>query len=136
MAASQPAPTPQEVPDEPISSGMTPKQVWNGMLERAKKELPSVYNIMSEGKFGGYQDGCYRLMFPPENGYYTSFVMSDARRGMIEDLLTQVGGQSARFEALVEGTQQKEITAAQRTERDVQALADAFGRQNVIVQGE
>ncbi|NLD52066.1 MAG: DNA polymerase III subunit gamma/tau [Clostridiales bacterium] len=137
-AAAPPADAivPDEGPDAPFSSGMTPKQIWNSMLERAKKELPSVYSIMTGARFGGFQDGCYRLMFPAENGYYTSFVMADSRRTMIEQLLTQIGGQPARFEALVEGTQQKEITAAQRTARDVQALADAFGRQNVIVHGE
>ena len=105
------------------------------LLERAKKELPNIYSMMSEGKFGGSKDGLYQLRFPPDKQFYIGFLMADARRAQIEDILTKEGGQPARFEAVGENTAPAQEDARRLAEQDIQALSAVFGRQNIIVTG-
>ncbi len=135
-AVPEPAPVPSPEPEAPTSTQeVSPKQAWNSMLERAKKELPNIYSMMSEGKFGGSKDGLYQLRFPPDKQFYIGFLMADARRAQIEDILTKEGGQPARFEAVGENTAPAQEDARRLAEQDIQALSAVFGRQNIIVTG-
>jgi len=136
-AVPEAAPVPSPEPEAPAvaTQEVSPKQAWNNMLERAKKELPNIYSMMSEGKFGGSKDGLYQLRFPPDKQFYIGFLMADARRAQIEDILTKEGGQPARFEAVGENTAPAQEDARRLAEQDIQALSAVFGRQNIIVTG-
>ena len=126
-------PQKQETPMS--NSAMMPKTVWNSALELARKDLPNIYSIISEGKYGGYKDGCYYLSFSPDKQIYISFLMSEDRRKMIENILSDVGGIPARFETIKEQDAVKEQDMKEKSMRDIQALSEVFGRQNIIVTG-
>lgn len=128
----------QTVPDEqPAAAGNpTPKEVWNGMLNQAKRTLPSVYSMLQSGKYAGYENGVYRMRFDVASKSLASFVMDDERRLKLEQILSELGGEAARFEAFSEETAEQKQSAKERAERDIQALADVFGRKHVTVEGE
>ncbi|NLD34679.1 MAG: DNA polymerase III subunit gamma/tau [Clostridiales bacterium] len=128
QAAQAPAPA-------PAAPETNHKQIWNGMLDRAKKELPNIYSMMSEGKFGGSKEGVYLLRFPADKQFYIGFLMAEARRAQIEAILSELSGQPARFEALAEDTAPAQKDARRAAEQDIQALSAVFGRQNIIVTG-
>lgn len=117
---------------EPIS----PKQAWNAMLKRASRELPSVYSMMSEGKFGGFKDGSFCLSFPDDKQFLVGFVMADDRRKQIESILSQEYGQPVRFEASQAIDPQRDNDQRQKAEQDIELLAQVFGRQNLSVKNE
>ncbi len=129
--------TEQAPPDaEPEGqSPLPPKEVWNKALERAGKQLPNVYSIMREGKYGGYKDGCYYLSYAPDKQFYIGFMMAEERRKLVEQLLSEVGGVPARFEAIREQDASAERDAREKAQRDIQALSEVFGRENIIVTG-
>lgn len=136
--AAPPEPPPQAA-QAPTPAPAAPetnyKQIWNGMLDRAKKELPNIYSMMSEGKFGGSKEGVYLLRFPADKQFYISFLMAEARRAQVEAILSELSGQPARFEALTEDTAPAQKDARRVAEQDIQALSAVFGRQNIIVTG-
>jgi chromosome condensin MukBEF ATPase and DNA-binding subunit MukB len=114
---------------------MTPKAVWNAALERARKELPNIYSIISEGKYGGYRDGCYYLSFSNDKQFFISFMMAEDRRKQVESILSDIGAAPARFEAVKEQDAAKEQDVKEKARQDIQALSEVFGRQNIIVTG-
>lgn len=113
-----------------------PKDAWNAMLKRAAHELPSVYSMMSEGKFGGYKDGCFYLSFPDDRQYLVSFIMDEGRRSQIEAILSQVYGQTVLFKASRAADPQRESDQKQKAQQDIDLLTQVFGRQNLIVKNE
>ena len=137
IAPSSPAslPAPAQAGHSAGTSVMTPKAVWNTALERARKELPNIYSIISEGKFGGYRDGCYYLNFSADKQFFISFMMAEDRRKQIEGILNDIGTAPARFEAVKEQDAVREQDAREKARQDIQALSEVFGRQNIIVTG-
>ena len=130
-----PLPAPAQAGHSTEASAMTPKAVWNAALERARKELPNIYSIISEGKFGGYRDGCYYLSFSADKQFFISFMMAEDRRKQIECILSDIGTAPARFEAVKEQDAVREQDAREKARQDIQALSEVFGRQNIIVTG-
>ena len=122
--------------DAATSVAMSPKDAWNGMLKRAANELPSVYSMMSEGKFGGYKDGSFYLSFPDDKKYLVGFVMAEDRRKQIESILSQVYGQTVHFEASQATDPKREIDQRQKAQQDIELLSQVFGRQNLSVNNE
>ena len=118
------------------SETISPKQAWNAMLKRAVRELPSVYSMMSEGKFGGFKDGSFYLSFPDDKQFLVGFVMADDRRKQIEAILSQEYGQSVRFEASQAVDPKRESDQQQKTQQDIELLSQVFGRQNLSVKNE
>jgi hypothetical protein len=118
------------------SESISPKQAWNAMLKRASRELPSVYSMMSEGKFGGFRDGSFYLSFPADKQFLVGFVMADDRRKQIESILSLEYGQPVRFEAIQAVDPQREIDQKQKAQQDIELLAQVFGRQNLSVKNE
>lgn len=129
-------------PDEPISNPLptpnsqSPKQIWNAMLERISKEFPNIYGIMSEGKFGGFKDDKFLLNFPENQQLFIGMLMADERRQAIERILTDLGGKQTYFEAVRENTVAEKQDVKIKANKDIQALSDLFGRQNIIVTGQ
>lgn len=117
------------------AAATTPKAVWNAALERARKELPNIYSIISEGKYGGYRDGCYYLSFSNDKQFFISFMMAEDRRKQVESILSDIGAAPARFEAVKEQDAAKEQDVKEKARQDIQALSEVFGRQNIIVTG-
>lgn len=133
--AAPASPAPAQAEHSEPSSAKTPKAVWNAALERARKELPNIYSIISEGKFGGYRDGCYYLSFSADKQFFISFMMAEDRRKQIEGILSDIGAAPARFEAVKEQDAVREQDAKEKARQDIQALSEVFGRQNIIVTG-
>lgn len=127
--------------DEPISNPLSasnsqsPKQIWNAMLERISKEFPNIYGIMSEGKFGGFKDDTFLLSFSENQQLFIGMLMVDERRQAIELILTELVGKLTYFEAVRENTVAEKQDAKIKANKDIQALSDLFGRQNIIVTG-
>ncbi len=115
---------------------VSPKQAWNAMLKRASRELPSVYSMMSEGKFGGFRDGSFYLSFPDDKQFLVGFVMAEDRRKQIESILSREYGQPVRFEASQAVDPQRENDQKQNAQQDIEMLAQVFGRQNLSVKNE
>ncbi len=122
--------------DDADSNAISPKDAWNAMLKRAAHELPSVYSMMSEGKFGGYKDGCFYLSFPDDRQYLVSFIMDEGRRSQIEAILSQVYGQTVLFKASRAADPQRESDQRQKAQQDIDLLTQVFGRQNLSVKNE
>lgn len=129
-------------PEEPISNPLSasnsqsPKQIWNAMLERISKEFPNIYGIMSEGKFGGFKDDTFLLSFSENQQLFIGMLMVDERRQAIELILTELVGKLTYFEAVRENTVAEKQDAKIKANKDIQALSDLFGRQNIIVTGQ
>ena len=122
--------------DAAAGAAMSPKDAWNAMLKRAANELPSVYSMMSEGKFGGYKDGSFYLSFPDDKKYLVGFVMAEDRRKQIESILSQVYGQTVHFEASQATDPTREIDQRQKAQQDIELLTQVFGRQHLSVKNE
>ncbi len=140
-APEPPDPLPESEPIaalEPADSpgGRTPKEVWNGMLEKAKRALPSVYSMLHQGRYAGFEDGVYRLRYPPEDSSLASFVMAPDRKDKIEEILTELAGRPAGFEAFSQATPAQKQDAQDKAQQDIQALSQLFGRKHVTVEGE
>ena len=120
----------------PPSDNQNPKQIWNSMLERIAKEFPNIYGIMSEGKFGGFKDDKYLLNFAESQQLFIGLLMADERRQAIEVILTELTGKITFFEAVRENTVVEKQDAKKKADKDIQALSDLFGRQNIIVTGQ
>ena len=52
-------------------------------------------------KYGGYQDGVYRAVFPKEAELFVSMLAAEDRRRLVEDALNRCGGVNARFEPVL-----------------------------------
>ena len=137
-AASAPkaaGPIRKEVPivETPVPQGnKPPKDVWNDALKYLKKFEPGLFGPLSQGKYGGYQDGVYKALFGPNEVIFISMLSAPERKEKIENALNQCGGVGARFEAapreiLVDAEKEK------REEKNVSGLIDMFGRDKVQI---
>ncbi|NLC33492.1 MAG: hypothetical protein GX781_09395, partial [Clostridiales bacterium] len=115
---------------------LSPKQIWNAMLERIGKEFPNIYGIMSEGRFGGFKDDKFFLNLAENQQLFIGLLMADERREAIENILTELAGKQVFFEAVRENNIVGKIDAKKKAEQDIQALSDLFGRKNIIVTGQ
>ena len=140
-AAMESAPLPPPASKQPLpleekpAPAFDPAAAWKGMLDSMKKNQPSIYSMISAGRYGGFADDCFRLNFPPEQAFFSGFLMEDERRKLIEASLSKQAGRPVRLEAGSEKNEAQEKDARQAAQADVKALSDMFGRQNLIVTG-
>jgi len=138
-AEKKPAPAPQRVSSVPSAEteapgGRKPSEVWNAALKRLGKEAVAAYAIINQGRFGGYRDGRYTLVFEASNGISRDFVNAPERRGVIEKILTEEGGAPAQFEAVLEGSGGK--LQQEKQKKDEALLIDVLGRDKVQIDND
>ena len=126
-----PAPSPI-----PPSQSALPKDVWNRMLLRVKKELTSCYGIIQQGQFGGCTNGTFRLTYDEDHAFFVTFMNDPARKSAVEKILTEEMGAPAVFEAARQDTSIREKTREQLALEDIEKLSTLVGRENLIVQDE
>jgi len=150
QAPSQPAAQPKAAPSNPgrpaaapapeseaqTPDGRRPADVWNAALKRLSKEAVAAYALVSQGKFGGYADGVYRLVFGRDAAMSRDFVNAPDRKNVMERLLTEEGGTPAQFEAVLEGSERKEKAVRSQQERDESMLIEALGRDKVQIDND
>ncbi|NLA54090.1 MAG: hypothetical protein GX858_07060, partial [Clostridiales bacterium] len=83
----------------------------------------------------GFKDDKFLLNFPENQQLFIGMLMADERREAIERILTELGGKLTYFEAVRENTVAEKQDAKIKANKDIQALSDLFGRQNIIVTG-
>ncbi|MDD2428338.1 MAG: DNA polymerase III subunit gamma/tau [Eubacteriales bacterium] len=118
----------------PPSGTTLPKDVWNRMLGRVKKELTSCYGIIQQGQFGGFRDGAFRLSYDDEHAFFVTFMNDPARKSAVEKILTEEMGAPAVFEAIRQDTSLRERSKEQLALDDIEKLSALVGRENLIVQ--
>ncbi len=132
-----PAPEVAETPAAPPPAGeVLPKNAWNAMLKRAAKELPSIYGMLNEGRFGGFDDGAFRLEFPQDKKFFVTFLSGPGRKDKVEAILTEEMGRPVSFEPAEAHAPAEQQSARDRAHSDIQSLAEVFGRENIIVKGD
>ena len=127
------APPPVKVKSAPTATEKLPKDAWNAMLARAKKELVSMFGFISQGKFAGFKDGCFRLSLDSDHEFVISFLNETARKEAIEKILTEELGAAARFEAVKEDTTLLEQSRAEIAQQDIDLISELAGRDKLIV---
>lgn len=133
-ALEEPAPS-VPLPDKAAKAAL-PKDAWNRMLERVKREHTSYYGIIQQGKFGGFKEERFFLSFEKQHGFYLSFLNDAARKGDIEKILTEEMGRLVTFEAILQDNQAQQISREQIAAQDIDLLSHLAGRENIIVQDE
>lgn len=133
------APAPQRVASVPSAEteapgGRKPSEVWNAALKRLGKEAVAAYAIINQGRFGGYRDGRYTLIFEASNGISRDFVNAPERRSLIEKILTEEGGAPVQFEAVLEGASNQLQLNKQKKDEDL--LIDVLGRDKVQIDND
>ena len=137
-APAAPARTPRPAaasapPETPVPAGSkVPKDVWNDALKYLKKTEPGIFGPLSQGKYGGYQDGVYRAQFGPGEEIFQTMLSNPERQKKIENALNQCGGANARFEA-VRQESAPDPEAEKRGEKNLSGLIDMFGRDKVQI---
>ena len=132
-AGTSAGPALRPVTETPVPAGSkAPKDIWNDALKMLKKTDPAIFGPLSQGKYGGYQDGTFRAFFTAEVDFMMTMLSAPGRREKIENALNQCGGQNAKFEALpaeipVDPAQKK------RQESNLNGLIDMFGRDKVQI---
>ena len=123
----------QPIEDSPVPEGTKlPKDVWNDALKYMRRNMPQVFGPVNQGKYGGYQDGVYRVLFPKEAEFLASMLNADERRKLVEEALNSCGGVNARFEA-VTSLPAVDPQKQQSVESNVDALVEMFGRDKIQV---
>jgi len=117
-----------------IPGGKKPNEVWNAALKRLGKEAVAAFAIINQGRFGGYRDGRYTLVFENSNGISRDFVNAPERRSVIEKILTEEGGAPAQFEAVLEGASNQRQQNKQKNDEDL--LIDILGRDKVQIDND
>lgn len=133
-ALEEPAPS-VPLPDKAAKAAL-PKDAWNRMLERVKREHTSYYGIIQQGKFGGFKEERFFLSFEKQHSFYLSFLNDAARKGDIEKILTEEMGRLVTFEAILQDNQAQQISREQIAAQDIDLLSHLAGRENIIVQDE
>ena len=108
--------------------------MWNAALKRLGKEAVAAYAIINQGRFGGYRDGRYTLVFEASNGISRDFVNAPERKAMIEKILTEEGGAPAQFEAQLEGVANQ--LQLDKQKKDEGLLIDVLGRDKVQIDND
>lgn len=134
---ASPAAKPVEEPAAPEAAGQVlPKNAWNAMLKRAAKDLPSVFGMLNEGRFGGFDDGAFRLEFPSDKRFFVSFLSGPGRKDKVEAILSEEMGRPVSFEPAEAQAVAEQEDARDRARNDIQSLAEVFGRENIVVKGD
>ena len=138
-APVKPAPAVKKAPAVPSAEteapgGRKPSEVWNAALKRLGKEAVAAYAIINQGRFGGYRDGRYTLVFEASNGISRDFVNAPERKAMIEKILTEEGGAPAQFEAQLEGVANQ--LQLDKQKKDEGLLIDVLGRDKVQIDND
>ena len=131
--AARPAPAPMPGAEATLPEGKKPSDVWNAALKRLAREAVACFAIINQGKFGGYAEGTYKLIFPRNAAISVDFVNAEERKSQIERILTEEGGAPAKFEARME---EAVARSAAGTERDEQLLIDTLGRDKVQIDND
>lgn len=126
-------PAAQPIVETPVPEGSkAPKDVWNDALKALRRTAPMVFGPLSRAKYGGYQDGVYRAVFPKEEEFFVQMLSSGERNKLVADALNQSGGVNARFEAvLAKPVVDPQVQKA--TENNLDALIDTFGRDKIQI---
>ena len=131
-----PAPAPVTESESEAPGGRKPADVWNAALKRLAKEAVAAYALINQGKFGGYSDGTYHLVFGRDAAMSRDFVNAPERKTVMERLLTEEGGAPAQFEAVLEGEGRREKTLREQQERDESLLIETLGRERVQIDND
>ena len=131
--AARPAPAPMSGAEATLPEGKKPSDVWNAALKRLAREAVACFAIINQGRFGGYAEGTYKLIFPRSAAISVDFVNAEERKAQIEKILTEEGGAPAKFEARLE---EAVARSAAGTERDEQLLIDTLGRDKVQIDND
>lgn len=133
VPAQKPAPAVTSAAAE-TPEGKNPNEVWNATLKRLGKEAVAAYAIINQGRFGGWRDGRYTLVFESSNGISRDFVNAPERKAIIEKILAEEGGAPAQFEAVLEGADKARSTQRQKQDEDL--LIDVLGRDKVQIDND
>ena len=127
------APALRPVTESPVPEGSKlPKDIWNDALKLLKKTEPAIFGPLSQGKYGGYQNGVYRAYFSADVEFMMTMLSLPGRKEKIVNALNQCGASNAAFEALTaEAPQDPE--KKQREENNLSGLIDMFGRDKVQI---
>ena len=132
-----PAPAAPAIRSEDTApGGRKPADVWNAALKRLAKEAVAAFALVNQGKFGGYADGVYHLVFTRDAAMSRDFVNAPERKSVMERLLTEEGGAPAKFEALLEGEAKREKSLREQQERDESMLIETLGRDRVQIDND
>ncbi len=131
--AAPAAPRERAVAEDPApEGGKALKDIWNDALKLLKRSDPAVFGPLSQGKYGGFQDGVFRALFPKELDFMMVMLSAPERRAKVEAALSQSGAAQARFEALpLEAPPDPE--KEKRRESNLNGLVDMFGRDKVQI---
>ena len=132
-----PAPAAPAIRSEDTApGGRKPADVWNAALKRLAKEAVAAYAMINQGKFGGFADNTYHVVFSRENAMSRDFVNMPERKAILERLLTEEGGAAVQFEALLEGEGKQEKTVREQQARDEDLLIGTLGRERVQIDND
>ena len=134
-AAPAPA-APAIVSEDAAPGGRKPADVWNAALKRLAKEAVAAYAMINQGKFGGFSENTYHVVFSRENAMSRDFVNMPERKSVMERLLTEEGGAAVQFEALLEGEGKQEKTVREQRAHDEELLIGTLGRERVQIDND
>ncbi len=133
-AASGQEPPQRAVPEvERVING-SDMDVWKSAMEYLKRAAPGKFALLSQGRFIGAENGCYRWEAGSNAPGLLAMWSKEENRKVIADSLTQAVGSPCTFEAVAPGAP---IPAGGRTpeseQQFIHELRDTFGAQNVTV---
>ncbi len=129
------APLPLETAATSSGSHKTPKDAWNAMLRKVSAQNPSLYSLLHRGRYGGYENGTFRLALPPEDDIYAALLADPERSGVIRSLLSEEMGQPVNFVA-GEPPAPRRAAQAAAPDENAEALIKEFGRDKIIIRKE
>ena len=131
-AAQAPAEMSEDAPEAPLENGKTPKDIWNDALKAVKKSDPALLGFLAQGKFGGYQNGVFRVQFPEGQSFYADMLNNETRRAHMESYLNEAGATSAKFEAFARSAETN-TDKDKKAQQSLDELVSAFGRDKIEV---
>lgn len=131
-AAPIPLQQDQEAPEEAKKS---PKDAWNGLLKRLQAEQMGLFAYVALGKYGGYEHQVFKLVFEKENRIHMDTLNEEGRACLIAGILSEEMGTKVGFEA-VEKNGSKQLALQEITEQNIQALAQVFGRDKIVLKND
>ena len=98
-----------------------PEDAWNNMLKRAQKELTSSYGIIQQGKYGGFSNGRFTLLYEAGKEAYLDFINDLARKDAIENCSEELGAPQALKQGL---KKQRQINRQAKADpKDIEQLS-------------
>lgn len=106
------------------------------MLTRLEKEQAGIYSLLSQGRYGGFENNTFTIAMSRENEMYASLLADERRADVIATILSQEMGHPVQF--IAGNPLQRPIKTPQNEQEDshLQALSQAFGRDKIRVQRE